>query len=92
MHVNGSKAVNLTAYRNTQQGVLPRGGAGMVTYTVENGNRIVFDRIITGTVVVHYYIMTDVIRSRIHMYRSDYKRNDMTPVLSNYTLLLNVRR
>lgn len=92
VHVNGSKAVNLTAYRNTQQGVLPRGGAGMVTYTVENGNRIVFDRIITGTVVVHYYIMTDVIRSRIHMYRSDYKRNDMTPVLSNYTLLLNVRR
>lgn len=93
VYVNGVKARNLTEYRKRDEDA-PKQNAtiGTASYTVENGNRVVFDREVTGTVIVNYYAFTDSIRTKIRMYRSNARSTYLSPALHDYYVGLNARR
>lgn len=86
----GTKAINRSRYRADQEEV--RTLPGTYTYTVENGNRIVFENDPPLPVIVQYYAGADSIRARVRMYRSDYTRTDLSPELRDYTLFINARK
>lgn len=95
VYVNGIKATNITEYRSDMSSK-PKFRKTYrdedYQFYVESGNSLVFNKDITGTIIVYYYKFADVIRNGIEMYRSNYSRDDLSPEIYNYTLLSNIQR
>jgi hypothetical protein len=93
--INGIKATNITSYR-TSSSIRP---TFTKTYReddyqffVENGNRLIFNKDVKGSIIVYYYTFTNSFREQIEMYRSNYKRDYITPELNGYSILTNITR
>lgn len=94
VYINGIKAVNITKYR---EDILAKPSFGKsyreddYQFYVENGNTLVFNKDIAGTILVYYYKFIDTIQTGIEMYRSNYNRDDLSPEIYSYTLLENIQ-
>lgn len=92
--VNGVKAVNVTKYRSGM--TVPTFATcladGVYQYYIENGNTVIFNSDLKGTIMVYYYVFTSEFREQIEMYKSNYKKDDISPELTGYTILTNVMR
>lgn len=95
VYVNGIKAVNVTDYRGNTARPPEFGEIRRQTeykFYVDQDNNVVFDRPITGNIMVYYYVLSDSLQFRVEMYRSNYYRNDLTPELHDFTALVNLQR
>ena len=93
--VNGAKALNITEYRkggDTRPQFRKSFRPDDYQFYIENGNTLVFNQDVTGTILVYYYRFTDQVRDQIEMFRSNYGHDDATPEIYNYTILANIQR
>ena len=95
VYVNGIKAVNITEYQ-TDINTIPTFRKSYrdddYQYYVENGNTLVFNKDVAGSIMVYYYKSVDSIQTGVEMYRSNYSRDDLSPEIYNYTILANIQR
>ena len=95
IYVNGIKARNITKYREDRTSkptFTPSYRDDDYQYYVENGNVVVFNKSLLGTILVYYYKTVDAVQIGVEMYRSNYNRDDMSPEIYSYTLLANIQR
>lgn len=91
--VNGTKAINITDYQKGMRNT-PQFGKSYreddYRFYLKDGNTVVFNKDITGTIIVYYYQLSDIMREQVEMYRSNYNRDDITPEITSYTILADI--
>ena len=93
VYVNGVKATNVHDY---ETGGTPSFKDKVRTtdyqYYFEDGNTLVFNEDLKGSIIVYYYSLSDAFIPMVRLYRSNSFRDDQTPELYNYTILANIQR
>lgn len=93
VYINGIKATNVHDY---QTGGAPqfkeKVRATDYQYYFENGDTLVFNEDLKGSIIVYYYTISDAFVPKVRLYRSNTFRDDQTPELYNYTILTNIQR
>ena len=90
--ISGVKALNITDYYTGNKPSFDTGpNAAKYQYYVENSHTIKFNNNISEPITIQYYTSADSLKTRVRMYRINNYRDDLTPEIYNYTILLNVQ-
>lgn len=91
VYVGKTKAINMTDYRNEGKGISTPVSRRDFQYEVK-GREIVFNQEINSPVTVYYYALANSIAMDLLCVRINNKRNDISPVVENWNLLVDVRK
>jgi hypothetical protein len=93
VNIEGIKAVNITNYHTGNKPTFSTDvGTAEYQYYVEESDKLIFNKEISKAITVQYYTSVDTVKARIRMYRINNYRDDITPEIYNYTMLLNTQK
>lgn len=94
--VNGIKAKNITDYRGdpaTPPAFSTKTDASSYEYYVKDLQTLVFDsKIKKANIVVKYYNFADEYRVILNTYKSNYRKDYLTPEITGITAIMNIQR